>query len=148
MPKNIAYIALTLATLFTVGCVSIKPIRLLPGKGGIIAVNPGFKSIYDPEVRAKAMAAMEFNCGSGKVKILEEGYVKVGEETSFHRSQNSDTASHGNATAKTQKGYSFYGGDEIRSKAKAHSRSSTHEHENATTRTYDIEQWRITYQCI
>lgn len=109
------------ALLLLPGCYSARAIKVLPGKGGVVEVNPGFKSLTDPEVQAAAMKVMEANCGFGRVKIIEEGFVKVGEKT--------ETS-----------------GEEHTSKNKfwsAKSKSTSGE-----ARTVDINSWRITYECI
>lgn len=135
-----------MASIFMIhlsGCVSARALKIHPGKGGVIAVDPGFKSINNPEVRAKAMEVMQSNCGVGKVIIDEEGYVKVGEQTSVKRSNKSSTKE--SAKAKGVGYTNYWGTSQANGRAKA--RSETRERENATKTKSDISEWQIIYRC-
>jgi|GEM_PF-5553041 len=103
------------------GCYSARAIKVFPGKGGVVEVNPGFKSLTDPEVQAAAMKVMEANCGFGRVKVIEEGYVKVGEKTETTGEE--QTTKHESWRSKTK---------------------ST----QGQVKTVDINSWRITYECL
>lgn len=113
---------ITLPFLLFSSCYSIQVIKVRPKKGGVVGINPGFKSISDPEVRAAAMRVMEENCGAGNVKIIEEGYVKVGKR------KRTDTES------RKRKEY-YYSGPETKTRG------------SSETHTVNINQWQITYAC-
>jgi hypothetical protein len=121
---KIAFAMLIPFALAISGCFSVHPIKILPGKGGIVEVDPGFKSLTDPAVQAEAMKLMEANCGFGRVKVIEEGYVKVGEKTETTGEES--TKKHENKS-------------HLPSKSKL-----TH----GETKTVDINKWRISYECI
>lgn len=122
--RTLVVIAASFFLLNLYSCVSVRAIQVRPGVGGVVKVNPGFKSVSDPEVRATAMREMEMNCGPGRVKIIEEGYVKVGERTS----------STGEKT-KQEKNSSWFGPSKSTTKTK-------------DVQTEDVTEWQIKYDCI
>jgi hypothetical protein len=123
---------------FSFGCQTIpyqpyaRDVKKKPQQGGVIAL----KTEHREEDKSKANQMMQMNCGANKVKVLEEGEVVIGQETSAK----SDTTNH-EAKKPTEMG-SFLG---MKMLSGGNEAGST---QNATTSTTNIKEWQIQYECI
>ena len=99
-----------------------RTIKVRPGKGGVLTLNPP----NDPRARAKAQTIMSQTCHGKKAEITEEGEEVVGTKSVSNTQQNEGSAGH-------KKG-------KWTVNARPASESSTSEQQNMT-------EWRITYEC-
>lgn len=107
-----------------------RDVKRKPGQGGSIAL----RLEHQDADRQKAMNMMSSNCGSSKVKVLEEGEVEIGQET-----QGSATASRDEGSAGTV-GKLF--GMKVRTGQKDPSTTT-----NSNSRTMAVKEWQISYEC-
>jgi hypothetical protein len=119
--------ALVMTTfLFVIAsCVSVKEVEIEPEKGGVISEQPA----RDPKAREQSMQLMRANCGKKKPKIVKEGHVKVGEETSGRQ----------DSTPTTSKQTNLFTG-----KSSTVTKQST----TSSSTTKELTEWRIVYTCI
>ncbi|MCO5142307.1 MAG: hypothetical protein M9962_04360 [Oligoflexia bacterium] len=105
-----------------------REVKKKPRNGGVIALRMNNRA----EDRMKAESLMRYNCGdSNIVKVLEEGEVVVGEQTSSTSSRNNYPTS---GLSFGSSGFSF-------------GSASTDERETHST-TNQIREWQLTYECL
>lgn len=127
-----------IATLAITGCQTLpyqpyaRTVKSKPQEGGVIAL----KINHRDEDSAKAQELMAKNCGANQVKVLEEGEVVVGEQTST-----TGNTSHERGSAGHQVG-SFFGMPVVSGGRDAS--DST----NSVASTSAIKEWQISYECV
>jgi hypothetical protein len=109
-----------------------RDVKKKPNQNGTIAL----KLEHRDEDRAKAQMMMEANCRPAPVKVLEEGEVVIGQESST----NSSTAKH--AGESPQSMGSFLG-IPLTSGGKDPSEST-----NSKVSTTQLKEWQISYECV
>lgn len=108
-----------------------REVKRVPTRGGEIAL----KAEHRDEDRLKADTMMSSNCGGGKIKVLEEGEVVVGQTTNSNASQTQNRASGG-----TQVGTLF--GIPVTSGARGASNDTA-----TSATTTSVKEWNIKYEC-
>lgn len=109
-----------------------RDVKKKPNQNGIIAL----KLEHRDEDRAKAQMMMESNCRPTPVKVLEEGEVVIGQESTT----NSNTSK--NAGESSQSMGSFLG-IPLTSGGKDPSESTS-----AKVSTTNVKEWQISYECV
>ncbi len=69
--------ALVLGSALLGACATVRVVKSQPGKGGVIALQPGMFG----DAKEKAMTTAKGNCGAKKVKVTEEGEAKIGSKS-------------------------------------------------------------------
>ncbi len=135
MKKQIAYLILVLG-IAACQAVPYQPyardVKKKPASNGVIALKPEHRE----EDRNKAMMMMNSNCGPNPVRILEEGEVVIGQESTT----NSNTTKNAGESS-TQVGTLF--GIPMMSGGKDPS-----ENTSAKVSTSAIKEWQISYECV
>ena len=119
MARNLWMVVALCATLG--GCATARVEETEPGVGGTITLQPA----QNAEAKDKAKALMAENCGAKKYKVVKEGYIAVGTETSGNQEE-----------APSQQRDLFSG-----KKTNAVSTTSS-----STTR--QVKEWRLQYKCL
>lgn len=109
-----------------------RDVKKKPNQNGIIAL----RTEHRDEDRAKAQMMMESNCRPMPVKVLEEGEVVIGQESTT----NSNTSKNA-GEASTSMG-SFLG-IPMTSGGKDPSESTS-----AKVSTTNVKEWQISYECV
>lgn len=109
-----------------------RDVKKKPNQNGIIAL----KLEHRDEDRAKATAMMDSNCRPAPVKVLEEGEVVIGQESTT----NSNTSK--NAGESSTSMGSFLG-IPLTSGGKDPSESTS-----AKVSTTQVKEWQISYECM
>jgi hypothetical protein len=109
-----------------------RDVKKKPGMNGIIALKPEHRE----EDRQKATTMMQSNCGANQVKVIEEGEVVIGQESTT----NSNTSK--NSGESSQQVGSFFGLP-VMSGGKDPSESTS-----AKVSTTAVKEWQINYECL
>ena len=134
---KIAFTSLFIAVSLLAGCQTLpyqpyaREVKRVPTRGGEIAL----KAEHRDEDRLKAESLMSSNCGGGKIKVLEEGEVVVGQTTNSNATQTQNRASGG-----TQVGTLF--GIPVTSGARGASNDTA-----TSATTTSVKEWNIKYEC-
>ncbi len=126
------------ALLFVVGCQTMpyqpyaRAVKSKPQEGGVVAL----KLEHRDEDTAMAQQMMTRNCGHAAVKVLEEGEVVVGQETST-----SGNTAH-NAGTSDKKVGSLFGLPLVAAG------SAPNDSTKSVSATSAIKEWQISYTCI
>jgi hypothetical protein len=113
-----------LAFWLLASCATATVVETSPGVGGVISVKPA----QDPEARQKARALMVQTCGRKRFKIVKEGRVAVGTETT-----GSSTS-----TPQDRKQYNLFTGK---------SKTVTETNTDSSSTTSNVYEWHLTYRC-
>ncbi len=109
-----------------------RDVKRKPNQSGVIAL----KTEHQEEDRQKAMAMMNSNCQPLPAKIVEEGEVAVGQESTSN-SNTSKTDGHS-----SQQVGNFFGIPVMSTGSKPT------ESTNSTISTKTIKEWQINYECV
>jgi hypothetical protein len=109
-----------------------RDVKRKPNQNGIIAL----KLEHRDEDRAKATGMMASNCGPAPVKVLEEGEVVIGQESTT----NSNTSKNAGESAIPMGSFL---GIPMTSGGKDPSESTS-----AKVSTTAVKEWQISYECI
>ena len=109
-----------------------RDVKKKPQANGVIAL----KLDHRDEDRAKADNMMKMNCGQAPVKVLEEGEVIIGQESTT----NANTAHH--KGEESEQVGSFFGLP-VMAGGKDPSQSTT-----AKVSTTSVKEWQINYECV
>jgi len=126
-----------ISSLFLTACQTMpyqpyaRDVKKKPAQSGIIALKPEHRD----EDRNKAQSMMQSNCGTLPVKVLEEGEVVVGQEST------TDSNTTKNQGEKSSQVGSLFGLP-LMSSGKDPSESTT-----AKVSTTQLKEWQISYEC-
>lgn len=134
--KNILVLLALIAAITSCQTMPYQPyardVKKKPQTSGTIALKPEHRD----EDRAKADSMMKSNCGNASVRVLEEGEVVIGQESTTK----ANTAQHKGEESE-QMG-SFFGMP-VMSGGKDPSQSTT-----AKVSTTQVKEWQINYECV
>jgi hypothetical protein len=134
--KNIILLLGILAVITSCQTMPYQPyardVKKKPQTNGTIALKPDHRD----EDRAKADAMMKANCGKAPVRVLEEGEVVIGQESTT----NANTAHH--KGEESEQVGSFFGMP-VMAGGKDPSQSTT-----AKVSTTQVKEWQINYECV
>ena len=113
--------------LLLFGCASwdfssARTIKIRPGKGGVLTLNPP----NDPKARAKAQTIMNQTCQGKKSEITEEGEEVVGTKSVSNAEHNAGSAG------------------QMKGKWTVNARPAS---ETVTSEQQNMTEWRITFEC-
>jgi hypothetical protein len=131
-------ILISLSALVITACQTMpyqpyaRDVKRKPQTNGIIAL----KLEHREEDRQKAQQMMNSNCGSQEIKVLEEGEVVVGQESTTH-----SNTSKNEGTSSTKVGSLF--GIPVMSQG-----TDPSENTQSKVSTSAIKEWQISYECL
>jgi hypothetical protein len=109
-----------------------RDVKKKPAQNGIIAL----KADHRDEDRARADLMMKSNCGAAPVKVLEEGEVVIGQESTTNSSTSKNAGESSNHVGN-------FLGLPILSGGKDPSENTT-----GKVSTSQLKEWQISYECI
>lgn len=132
------FFALSMTAGLVTSCQSVpyqpyaRDVKKKPSQNGIIALKVGYRD----EDRQKATQMMASNCSPTQARVIEEGEVVIGQESTT----NSNTSKNAGSQS-TQVGNFF--GMPLMSGGKDPS-----ENTSAKVSTTTVKEWQISYECL